>query len=214
MGMKLSDVDILRLLPVFMRDNEANRAFAKALNDIFRALAADIPRLREWDQIDNMTGPELDEMAWEMSVEWYDTGMELENKRATIKAAVLLKEKSGTKWAVVEAVKAGYGVVPEILEWYEYGGEPGHFRVNLNALNAFDFAKVHKAIEYVKRASAHLDGIEMYTTEETDLFVGFATVHEYEYANTMDKEEFEFDWLVNELGETLCDELGNVLTEY
>ena len=85
MGMRLSNADILQLLPVFMRDDEAVQAFAKAVNALIRAPGGEIQRLREWDQIDNMTSAELDEMAWEMSLEWYDSTVDIENKRATIK---------------------------------------------------------------------------------------------------------------------------------
>ena len=214
MGMKLSDADILQLLPHFMRDDEAVKALAIAVNRLIRTPGSEIYRLREWDQIDNLTGDELDEMAWEMSIEWYDAGMDLEGKRATIKAATLLKEKSGTKWAVVEAVKAAYGVEPVITEWFDYAGQPGHFRATLNANQTFDFAKILKAINYTKRAGAHLDEIELTTDEALNLFFGFATVVIKEYGTEMSKDDFTaFDWLVDELELSLTDERENVLTE-
>lgn len=214
MGMKLSDADILQLLPVFMRDDDAVRAFAKAVNALIRGPGGEIKRLREWDQIDNMTSSELDEVAWEMSLEWYDKTVDIENKRATIKAATLLKEKAGTKWAVTEAVKAVYGVKPVISEWFEYDGDPGHFRAKVEANKGFDFGKILKAINYVKRASAHLDTVEMTTTESLDLFIGFSTIVVNEYKNAMSKNDFvAFEWLATETGDSLTDELGNILTE-
>lgn len=214
MGMRLSNADIIQLLPVFMRDDEAVQAFAKAVNALIRAPGGEIQRLREWDQIDNMTSAELDEMAWEMSLEWYDSTVDIENKRATIKAATLLKEKAGTKWAVTEAVNAVYGVEPVISEWFEYDGEPGHFRAKIEANRGFDFSKILKAINYVKRASAHLDEIEMTTDETLELFVGFSTVVVKEYETAMSKDDFvAFEWLADELGDSLTDELGNILTE-
>ena len=127
MGMKLQNADILQLLPQFMRDDAAVQALASAVNKLISEPGGKVFHLREWDQIDTLSSEELDELAWEMSIEWYDTGMDLENKRAMIKAATLLKEKSGTKWAVIEAVKNGYGSEPEISEWFEYEGDPGHF---------------------------------------------------------------------------------------
>lgn len=214
MGMKLSNADVLQLLPAFMRDDEAVRAFARAVNALIVAPGQKVQRLREWDQIDNMTDKELDELAWEMSLEWYDPAVDIESKRTTLKAATLLKEKAGTKWAVSEAVDAVYGVKPEISEWFEYEGEPGHFKAKVNAAKSFDFSKVLAAIEYVKRASAHLDEIEMMTTEEAQLFVGFSTVVINEYQTAMTKDDFAaFEWLVDELGDSLVDELGAVLIE-
>ncbi len=214
MGMKLSDADILQLLPHFMRDDEAVKALAAAVNRLIRTPGSEIYRLREWDQIDNLTEDELDEVAWEMLIEWYDRRMDIEGKRATVKAAALLKEKAGTKWAVVEAVKAAYGVDPVITEWFDYAGQPGHFRVKLDANQTFDFAKILKAINYTKRASAHLDGIELTTDEALGLFFGFATVVSKEYSTEMSRDDFTaFDWLVDELGVSLTDEGDKVLAE-
>lgn len=214
MGMRLSNADILQLLPVFMRDDEAVQAFAKAVNALIRTPGEGIQRLREWDQIDNMTSAELDEMAWEMSLEWYDSTVDIENKRATIKAATLLKEKAGTKWAVTEAVKAVYGVEPVISEWFEYDGEPGHFRAKIEANRGFDFSKILKAINYVKRAGAHLDEIEMTTDEALGLFVGFSTVVVKEYETAMSKDDYvDFVWLGDEAEYILTDENGDIITE-
>ncbi|MBR1631717.1 MAG: phage tail protein I [Paludibacteraceae bacterium] len=212
--MKLQNADILQLLPQFMRDDAAVQALASAVNKLISEPGGKVFHLREWDQIDTLSSEELDELAWEMSIEWYDTGMDLENKRAMIKAATLLKEKSGTKWAVIEAVKNGYGSEPEISEWFEYEGDPGHFKAKINASKGFDFSKVLAAIEYVKRASAHLDEIEMETTEKMEIFVGFSTVVINEYRTAMTKEDFTaFEWLVDESSDTLMDELGAVIIE-
>lgn len=214
MGMKLQNADILQLLPHFMRDDETVQALSKAVNELIREPGGKVLHLREWDQIDALSSQELDELAWEMSIEWYDASMALDNKRATIRAAMLLKEKAGTKWAVVEAVKAGYGAEPEISEWFEYDGTPGHFKAKVNATKSFDFSKVLAAIEYVKRVSAHLDEIEMRTAEEMEIFVGFSTVVVNEYRTAMTKDDFvAFDWLADELGDSLTDELGAVLIE-
>lgn len=212
MGMKLTDADVLQLLPRFMRDDEAVQAFARAVNTLIQTPGGSVMHLREWDQIDNLSGEELDEMAWEMSLEWYDSTVDIENKRATLKAATLLKEKSGTKWAVTEAIKAAYGVDPQISEWFEYDGEPGHFRAKLEAKQNFDFRRILKAIEYVKRASAHLDEVELTTDERMELFFGCSLVIVKEFQTAMEKDDsLAFDWLSDEVGNSLTDESDNVL---
>lgn len=212
MGMKISNLDIIKLLPIFMRDDEAVQAFSKAINKLLSAQLGDINRLREWDKVDALTSEELDEIAWEMDLEWYDKTVSIENKRATIKAATLLKEKAGTKWAVVEAVKAIYGVEPIIDEWFDYSGEPGHFKCKIEAARGFNFEKVMQAINFVKRASAHIDSIEMYADERLDLYIGFASCAFKEYETAMSADDVDVvDYLVDELGNTLVNELGDVL---
>lgn len=215
MGMNLENVDIIRLLPVFMRDDEAVVALSKAINELIRGPGSEIKRLREWDQIDNMSAAELDEMAWEMSLEWYDPTVGIESKRATLKAARALKEKAGTKWAVVEAVRAAYGVAPEISEWFEYNGTPDHFRVKLNAAGSFDFDRIMRAINYVKRASAKLDEVELATTEHQNLYVGMTVVSvmTIEVPPMDPQEALVIAYLTDELDFALADELGNILTD-
>lgn len=215
MGMKLENVDLLQLLPVFMRDDEANIALAQALSELIRGPGGEVRRLREWDQIDNLSSEELDEMAWEMSLEWYDPTVSLESKRATLKSAIALKEKAGTKWAVIEAIRAAYGTEPEISEWFEYNGDPDHFRVRLTASGSFDFPRILRAINYVKRARAKLDDVEMVTTEQAPIYIGAAMVVTKAYtAPPMDPDDARLiSWLTDELGNTLEDELGNILID-
>ena len=215
MRMNLENADILRLIPVFMRDDEAIIALSRAINELIRGPGSEVKRLREWDQIDNMSSEELDEMAWEMSLEWYDPTVSIESKRATLKAAKALKEKAGTKWAVTEAVRAAYGVAPEISEWFEYDGIPDHFRVKLNAAGSFDFDRIMRAINYVKRASAKLDDVELETTERQDLFVGMTVVSvmTVEIPPMDPQEALIVAYLADELDNPLTDELGNILTD-
>ena len=43
-GMKVSDLDFLRLLPAFMRDDEAAIALSKAMNKLISEPASRLPR--------------------------------------------------------------------------------------------------------------------------------------------------------------------------
>lgn len=80
-GMKISDLDFVRLLPAFMRDDEAAIALSKAMNKLIQPPGSRIPTIRTWDEIDNLNEPECDELAWELDIDWYDsTGMSLEEK--------------------------------------------------------------------------------------------------------------------------------------
>lgn len=95
-GMKVSELDFVRLLPAFMRDDEAAIALSKSMNRLMGEPSKRLKTLRVWDNIDNLTEAECDELAWELDVDWYDsTGMSLEEKRNTIKLAQQIKRKRG-----------------------------------------------------------------------------------------------------------------------
>lgn len=128
MGQKIGAPDALRLLPAFMRRDEANVALANAVDQLIRDPGSRVRQLRVWDQIDELPEEILDELAWELNVDWYKTSMTLEAKRNTIKNARAIKSHRGTKFAVEQLVSSylGSGVV---IEWFEFGGKPYTFYI-------------------------------------------------------------------------------------
>ena len=123
MSMKLENVEIVKLLPPWMRQDEANAALSRSASSLFQEPAKRIKQLRIWDKIDELDDDMLDELAWELNIDWYSSAMEISKKRATIKVAHLIMEKRGTKWAVEQLISAYFGT-GYVKEWFEYGGVP------------------------------------------------------------------------------------------
>lgn len=173
--MTLSTADVVRLLPVFMRDDAAVKALANAAGALIREPGARARSLSEWGNVDRMRDAELDELAWERGITWYDSTLPTEQKREMIALAKLLKEKAGTVWAVKEALRATFGLDVTLEEWMDYNGAPRHFRLRLAAPGKIvDFSRIIKTVNDVKRASAILDGIEETSDEDAGLYFGFA----------------------------------------
>lgn len=160
-GMKISDLDFVRLLPAFMRNDEAAIALSKAMNKLIQPPGSRIPTIRTWDEIDNLNDLECDELAWEMDIDWYDsTGMSLKEKRETIKLAQQIKRKRGTKWAVERLISAYFGE-GYVMEWYEMYDSPYTFvalTTNTNT-DVQNFEKFVEAVKAAKNARSHLAGI-------------------------------------------------------
>lgn len=156
-GMKVSNIDFIRLLPAFMQDDEAAIALSKAVNKLISEPGGRIPSIRTWDEVDNLSEAECDELAWELDVDWYDsTGMSLEEKRNTIKLAQQIKRKRGTKWAVERLISAYFGE-GYVVEWYETDDSPYTF-VALTTNTHTDAHNFEKFVEAVKAAKirAHI----------------------------------------------------------
>ena len=98
--MKLSNLDFLRLLPQFMRDDGAVKGLAVGINKLIPTLTASIERLSTWDHIDNLSESELDALAWELNILWYDTRASIDVKREVVRNSYKLYQHLGTKWAV------------------------------------------------------------------------------------------------------------------
>ena len=161
-GMKLSTLDFIRLLPQWMRDDPAVRGLAAGINEIIPQLAESLGHLPTWDQIDRLTEAELDDLAWELNILWYDYGADISAKRDVVKNSDKVYQRLGTKWAV-ESVIASYFEDGHIKDWFEYGGEPGRFRVHSTdpGITGDKLASFLNLLYKVKRASAKLEAIEL-----------------------------------------------------
>lgn len=176
--MKLSTLDFIRLLPRFMQEDAAVQGLAAGLNEIIPQFSASAGKLTTWDRIDDLSESELDALAWELNILWYETGANIETKRDLIKNSDKVYKHLGTKWAVENVISTYFGN-GHIREWFEYDGEPGRFRVyssnpSMNDVRMIEFLNI---LAKVKRASAKLDGIYIQLEGQMNLYAG-AGYHE------------------------------------
>ena len=176
--MKLSNIEFSKLIPQFMRDDAAVRCFSTAIDRIVPDLANAISNLSTWDHIDSLSAAELDELAWELNIPWYDTTATLDIKREVVKNSDNVYKHIGTKWAVEFIIKTYFGD-GYIMEWFEYEGEPGHFWVYSSnpSINNERLTEFLALLNKTKRASAKLDGISIILDAELVLSTGVA-IHE------------------------------------
>lgn len=184
-GMKVSNIDFIRLLPAFMHDDEAAIALSKAMNMLINEPGSRIPSIRTWDKVDNLSEAECDELAWELDVDWYDsTGMSLEEKRNTIKLAQQIKRKRGTKWAVERLISAYFGE-GYVVEWYETDDSPYTFvalTTNTNT-DAHNFEKFVEAVKAAKNSRSHLVGVFYFWQQGPDPGIEYrldTSLHRYD----------------------------------
>lgn len=185
-GMKISELDFIRLLPAFMRDDEAVIALSKAVNKLIGEPGKRLSTIRTWDQIDKLNEAECDELAWELDVDWYDsTGMSLEEKRTTIKEAQQIKRKRGTKWAVDRLIST-YLKEGHVAEWYEVKGDPFTFVVMTTNphVTAENYIKFLEATNIAKNERSHIAGIFYYWPQGPETGVGYtpcSSLHHYDF---------------------------------
>ena len=160
--MTLHDLEFLRMLPQFMRDDGAVRGLAAALDRLIPNLAASVENMSTWDRVNRLSEKELDALAWELNILWYDPGATLEVKRELVKNSDAVYQRLGTKWAVENVVETYFGN-GRVEEWWQYGGEPGHFRVISSnpSLSAEKFGEFVDLVHKVKRASAKMDAVSI-----------------------------------------------------
>lgn len=180
-GMTLETLEFIRLLPQFMRGDLAVLGLAGAMDEIIPPLTDSIGLLTTWDKINELSEDELDALAWELNILWYDKSANIDTKRSLILNSDKVYRKLGTKWAVENVIQSYFGD-GYIREWFEYDGEPGHFRVYSTnpALNNEQLTAFMNILEKVKRHSSKLDSINITLTGEMRLAAGMG-VREMEH---------------------------------
>jgi phage tail P2-like protein len=168
MAMKIDNPSTVKLLPVFMRKDEADVALAGVVDQLIKDPGSRVEQLRIWDQIDNLPESTLDEIAWELNIDWYKSqSMSIEAKRATIKNARLIKAHRGTNYAVEKLIGSYLGEA-HMYEWWEYDGVPYTFYVlvETDIQDQAAFNEFLEAVKAAKNARSRMLGIYAYLEHE------------------------------------------------
>jgi phage tail P2-like protein len=160
----IRDTDLTRSLPLPLRQDKTELAIAKAVAEQLQITAKLAEKAVIYARIDELDENILDTLAVDMHVDWYYPDAPIETKRKLIKESVKVHKKLGTPWAV-EQVVAAYFNESEVTEWFDYGGEPGYFRIF--AKNDVPYKEVYEhfigLLEKVKRKTAWLESITIST---------------------------------------------------
>ena len=175
--MNLKDVDILKLCPAFMREDRTNQILANGINNIFHTWSTDMDRLPVINQIDKLKEAELDQLASDRNIFWYNYKANIEVKRALIRNAKTVFNRLGTVWAV-ESVMNDYLPKTELQEWFDYEGEPGYFRIVTNNTEILktDIQTFLNILKGIKRRSVWLEHIMLRLEQKLILYPGWGVV--------------------------------------
>ena len=166
--MPVSDIHALRAenfmlsLPSVLAEDEELSALARAVAEQFDALIRSTGLASVLINIDTLPEAVLDILARDFRVDWYDSNATPEQKRRLIKTAFDIHRHKGTRAAVETAVSA---IIPEavVREWFEYGGEPYCFRIDIvtdgRDLGGEPQRRLLQSVQYYKNARSHLETV-------------------------------------------------------
>lgn len=173
--MKIQDLDFLKLIPEFMSNDDAVKVFAEVLNEVTHKISLKFESLSTWSHIDILTETELDELAWELNIDWYNKSASIDVKREIVKNSDLIHARRGTKWAVEQLVKSYFGS-GKVKEWFEYDGNPYRFKVFTSNSEITDKLTTEfiKAVEKSKNVRSWLDAVVIELGSNLTLNTGIA----------------------------------------
>lgn len=161
----LTPENLLRSFPDVLLQDERMLALATAVAKVLSELIADTRKIEIYTRIDELPEDLLDLLAYDFKVDWWDSSLTVEEKRETLKSSWHVHRHLGTPYAVRTALSAIYSGTT-VSEWFEYGGQPYHFRISIpvdqSSLDLSKHERIIALIDFYKNLRSVLDGIEYY----------------------------------------------------
>lgn len=162
----LTKENLLFTFPVGLRENKSIAALGDVTADALAKRPAEIGLLSIYARIDELPEDLLDILAYDFKVDWWDAQYSIEEKRRTLKDSWRVHKILGTKAAVETAISAIYPNT-RVEEWWEYGGEPYHFRVWINLtdddVDSERMRRVLGRMNFYKSLRSHNDEVFYFT---------------------------------------------------
>ncbi|MGK0469189.1 phage tail protein I [Clostridium sp.] len=171
----LANSKLLDILPPNLRNDPEIIAASKAVDKEFSNVVNSIKNVFTIADIKNASSDIIDHIAVESHADFYDLNLEIEIRRALAEKAIELHMNKGTLGAVEEAAKIVFGR-SWVEEWYEYGGNPYMFKMNLEISNRGaspdDLKLLDQLINAYKNKRSWLETINIFLTTNGSVFFG------------------------------------------
>ncbi|UUE08610.1 phage tail protein I [Dickeya zeae] len=149
----------------------SNSLLPPSASDFMRNVASSTQRLSEIAVcLDTLWSAErcpaqlLPYLAWALSVDRWDKRWSEQTKRQVIKAAWLVHRQKGTLAALRRVVEP-FGYLIRVTEWWQTGGQPGTFRLDIGVQDAGiteeTYLELERLIADAKPVSRHLLGLNI-----------------------------------------------------
>ena len=176
--MKLYDVDIIKILPFFMRKDNFNAFFADYISALIKNYSLNFDKLSVWNAIDKLNDEECDLFAWELNLDYYNKSDNLSKKQLVLKTGLKSKMTACTKSALQQALETylGYTGKIKVLEWFDCNLSFNHYYINLINPGKYDLDGILRIVNSSNRASAILDGIKVDIDKSVNTNIGVCVV--------------------------------------
>lgn len=180
MSKDLQSVSLLDILPPNLLADKQLYAAARALDDELQKITAATRNALLLPRLDELSEEVIDLLAWQWHVDFYEPSMSIETKRRLVRESIAWHRIKGTKAAVEKMAQTVFkgGVV---TEWFEYGGEPYHFRIDvLNAPNMTEESRgrLLAVVNASKNTRSWLDELRFRREAQNDMYyAGAPSIH-------------------------------------
>lgn len=159
--LELKDNALQRILPSSISGDATVKEIVQAISGRLAQLGEQAELVLILPRLKKLSEEIVDELAWQYHVDFYDVAADITKKRELVRKAIARHRYKGTPAAVEEVCSAAFDTA-EVVEWYEYGGEPYHFRVRMVQESIPDetaMAEMVKAVNSAKNTRSWLDSL-------------------------------------------------------
>ena len=176
MSKDLQSTSLLDILPPNLLADEQINAAAQALDTELQKITAATKEALLLPRLDELPEEVIDLLAWQWHVDFYEPSMRIETKRQFVRESIAWHRIKGTKAAVEKMTQTVFkgGIV---TEWFEYGGEPYHFRIDvLNAPNMTEEnrERLLAVVNASKNTRSWLDELRFRREAQNDMYYAAA----------------------------------------
>lgn len=159
---RLKESQITDSLPSWLSNETNVKALSYAASRQMKKVLAYSDAAKVYADVMKCTHAVLDMLAFELQIPKYKDSYPLDTKRRMVLNGLVYWLRMGTAGALEDLCSDIFSNAV-MTEWFDYDGEPGHFRITTNnrRITDNDVREFHKVINTVKRLSAHLDAVEI-----------------------------------------------------
>lgn len=169
----LYDGHITDILPPALSNDPKTKALSYAINKAMQRMIDYSRNICVYATIDTLPEEILDLLALELNTQYYDDSLSIGIKRRLIKNTLKWYMSTGTLAAVEEAVAAVFGN-GEVQEWFDYGGEPYHFKIQTSNINTTDemIQQITDIVSGVQNVRSQLEEVIVEVIQQLHLYHG------------------------------------------
>lgn len=169
---------IYDLLPPNLKTSE-KKALAAAVKKMFDGVTSRLPSLLIYAEPSTLDNQMCDILALTFNISAYDQTYDIVTKRQLVESALRVSATKGTATAIRDIITTIHGGA-RLEEWFDYGGNPFHFKVQIDAfkrgIDETGYEKLIEIISAYNSAGTVLEAIIINLRSEGHSYIGGVTV--------------------------------------
>lgn len=171
--------DLLKLLPHSLRQDPVLVAIAEAAEIQLKQAYQEAEVISNLVNIDKIPEELLDLLAFEKHVDFYQANLPISQKRNIVKSSISLHRKKGTP-AALHLVFDKLALDSKLKEWFQYGGEPFYFKIEVNikdkSVSEETLSALIRMVNEYKNVRSHLEKIDVFFTSNCKFYLGACSI--------------------------------------